>query len=240
MKTNLSVNLNKVALIRNARGEKLPNLYQFAKDTEAFGAEGITVHPRPDQRHIRYNDIAPLKEVVTTELNVEGNPTPKFMELVLQHLPHQVTLVPDKPDALTSSSGWDTITHESFLKDTIKKLQNAGIRVSIFVNPEERFIEGAKNVGTDRIELYTGVFANKFNTPQRDEEMAKHTACSLLAHKLGLEVNAGHDLNLDNLRFFKENMPYLHEVSIGHALISDALYLGLETTIKRYLEELNS
>lgn len=239
MKTNLSVNLNKIALIRNARGENLPNLYQVAKDCESFGAEGITVHPRPDERHIRYNDIAPLKALVTTELNMEGNPNPKFMDLVLQNQPHQATLVPDKPNALTSTAGWDTVANESFLKEVISELQNVGIRVSIFVNPEERFVEGAKNVGADRIELYTGVFAKKFDTADRAVEMAKHTACSKLAHQIGLEVNAGHDLNLRNLRYFKQNMPYLHEVSIGQALVSDALYFGLATTIRKYLNELN-
>lgn len=236
MITNLSVNINKVALIRNARGENLPNLTQVAKDCEAFGAAGITVHPRPDQRHIRYDDIPKLKKIVTTELNIEGNPVPKFMDLVLANLPHQCTLVPDKPDALTSSSGWDTITHADFLTEIITEMQQAGIRVSLFVNPETRFIEGAKKVGADRIELYTGVFAKSFHTSKRAEEMAKHTECSQLAHKLGLEVNAGHDLDLHNLRYYKQNMPYLDEVSIGHALISNALYEGLESTIKQYIE----
>ena len=240
MKTNLSVNINKVALIRNSRGENLPNLVQVAMDCERFGAEGITVHPRPDQRHVRYDDIAPLKSVVTTaELNIEGNPIPKFMDLVLANRPHQCTLVPDKPDALTSDSGWDTITHASFLTEIIQTLKAEGIRVSVFLNADERLVEGAKAVGADRIEFYTGIFAKKFGTTEGKEIIERHARCAALAHELGLGINAGHDLNLDNLRFYKNHMPYLAEVSIGHALISDALYLGLETTIGRYLKELN-
>jgi pyridoxine 5-phosphate synthase len=239
MKTNLSVNINKVAVIRNARGENLPNLVQVAIDCEKFGAEGITVHPRPDQRHIRYNDIPNLKSVVQTEFNIEGNPIPKFMELVLQNRPHQCTLVPDKPNALTSSAGWDTVENEAFLTDITKQLQAAGIRVSIFVNADEAMVKGAKKVGADRIEFYTGDFARAFHTEKRAEVMAKHTACSQLAHEIGLEINAGHDLDLKNLKYYKNNMPYLHEVSIGHALISDALYFGLQNTIQMYLRELN-
>ena len=239
MKTNLSVNINKVAVIRNARGENLPNLVQVAIDCEKFGAEGITVHPRPDQRHIRYNDVPALKQVVQTEFNVEGNPIPKFMELVLQNRPHQCTLVPDKPNALTSSAGWDTVQNEAFLTDITKQLQAAGIRVSIFVNADEAMVKGAKKVGADRIEFYTGDFARAFHTEKRTEIMAKHTACSRLAHEIGLEINAGHDLDLKNLRYYKENMPYLHEVSIGHALISDALYFGLQNTIQMYLRQLS-
>lgn len=239
MKTNLSVNINKVAVIRNARGENLPNLVQVAIDCEKFGAEGITVHPRPDQRHIRYDDIPKLKDVVQTEFNIEGNPIPKFMELVLQNRPHQCTLVPDKPNALTSSAGWDTVENEVFLTDITKQLQAAGIRVSIFVNADKKMVEGAKKVGADRIEFYTGDFARAFHTEKRAEVMAKHTACSQLAHEIGLEINAGHDLDLKNLKYYKNNMPYLHEVSIGHALISDALYFGLQNTIQMYLRELN-
>lgn len=239
MKTNLSVNINKVAVIRNARGENLPNLVQVAIDCEKFGAEGITVHPRPDQRHIRYDDIPKLKDVVQTEFNIEGNPIPKFMELVLQNRPHQCTLVPDKPNALTSSAGWDTVENEVFLTDITKQLQAAGIRVSIFVNADKKMVEGAKKVGADRIEFYTGDFARAFHTEKRAEVMAKHTACSQLAHDIGLEINAGHDLDLKNLKYYKNNMPYLHEVSIGHALISDALYFGLQNTIQMYLRELN-
>jgi pyridoxine 5-phosphate synthase len=239
MKTNLSVNINKVAVIRNARGENLPNLVQVAIDCEKFGAEGVTVHPRPDQRHIRYDDIPKLKDVVQTEFNIEGNPIPKFMELVLQNRPHQCTLVPDKPNALTSSAGWDTVENEAFLTDITKQLQAAGIRVSIFVNADKKMVEGAKKVGADRIEFYTGDFARAFHTEKRAEVMAKHTACSQLAHEIGLEINAGHDLDLKNLKYYKNNMPYLHEVSIGHALISDALYFGLQNTIQMYLRELN-
>ncbi len=232
--TNLSVNVNKIALLRNARGGNLPDLIQISKDCERFGAQGITVHPRPDERHIRYSDIQPLKEIVTTEFNIEGNPTPRFMEMVLEHRPHQCTLVPDAPQALTSDSGWDTVKHEAFLKDVIAQLQEAGIRVSIFCDPEARYVEGAKKVGTDRIELYTGPFAEEF--PHAPEKaVAPYTAAAKLAAELGLGLNAGHDLNLHNLRFFQENVPNLLEVSIGHALVADALYLGLEETIRRYL-----
>ncbi len=233
--TNLSVNINKIALLRNARGGKLPDLVQVAKDCESFGAQGITVHPRPDERHIRYSDIEPLKAIVTTEFNIEGNPTPRFLEMVLKHRPHQCTLVPDAPQALTSDSGWDTVKHEAFLKDVIAQLQEAGIRVSIFCDPEARYVEGAKKTGTDRIELYTGPFAEEFpHTPK--QAVAPYTAAAKLATELGLGINAGHDLNLHNLRFFQENVPNLLEVSIGHALIADSLYLGLEETIGRYLE----
>jgi pyridoxine 5-phosphate synthase len=214
-------------------------LVQVAIDCEKFGAEGVTVHPRPDQRHIRYDDIPKLKDVVQTEFNIEGNPIPKFMELVLQNRPHQCTLVPDKPNALTSSAGWDTVENEAFLTDITKQLQAAGIRVSIFVNADKKMVEGAKKVGADRIEFYTGDFARAFHTEKRAEVMAKHTACSQLAHEIGLEINAGHDLDLKNLKYYKNNMPYLHEVSIGHALISDALYFGLQNTIQMYLRELN-
>ncbi len=235
MKTNLSVNINKVALIRNARGENLPNLAQVAKDCEKFGAEGITVHPRPDERHVRYDDIAPLQSIVQTEFNIEGNPVPKFMEMVLAHRPHQCTLVPDKPTALTSTEGWDTINNVEFLTETIQKLKDAGIRVSIFLNADEELVKGAKAVGADRIEFYTGTFAKTFGTAANKEIIERHARCAELAHNLGLGVNAGHDLDLNNLRFYKQNMPYLSEVSIGHALISDALYLGLETTIGKYL-----
>jgi pyridoxine 5-phosphate synthase len=236
MKTNLSVNINKVALIRNGRGGNLPDLVQVAKDCERFGAEGITVHPRPDQRHIRYDDIAPLKAIVQTEFNIEGNPVREFMDLVLAHPPHQCTLVPDKPSALTSTEGWDTINNVDFLTETIQELRSAGIRVSIFLNADEKLVAGAKAVGADRIEFYTGDFARNYGTAPGQAIIEKHARCAELAHQLGLGVNAGHDLNLDNLRFYKNNMPYLSEVSIGHALISDTLYLGLETTIGKYLE----
>ena len=232
---NLSVNINKIALLRNARGGRLPDLIQVAKDCEAFGAQGITVHPRPDERHIRYDDIPQLKEVVTTEFNIEGNPTPRFLEMVLKHRPHQCTLVPDAPQALTSDSGWDTIKHEAFLKDVIAQLQEAGIRVSIFCDPEARYIQGAKKIGTDRIELYTGPFAEAFPHASM-QAIAPYTEAAQLAAQLDLGLNAGHDLNLHNLRFFQENVPNLLEVSIGHALITDALYLGLKETIERYLK----
>jgi len=232
--TNLSVNVNKIALLRNARGGKLPDLIQVAKDCERFGAQGITVHPRPDERHIRYSDIEPLKKIVTTEFNIEGNPNPRFLEMVLKHRPHQCTLVPDAPQALTSDSGWDTVRHESFLKDVIAQLKEAGIRIAIFCDPDARYVEGAKKVGTDRIELYTGPFAEEFlHAPA--QAVAPYTQAAKLATELGLGLNAGHDLNLYNLRFFQENVPNLLEVSIGHALIADALYLGLEETIGRYL-----
>lgn len=235
--TRLSVNINKIATIRNARGGNLPNLVQVAKDCEIFGAQGITVHPRPDERHIRYADVPDLKKIVTTEFNIEGNPNPKFLDLVFANTPHQCTLVPDAPDALTSDSGWDTIGRADFLKDVIARLHEAGIRVSLFLDPEEKYVEGAKNVGADRIEFYTGTYAHEFLVnPQK--AVAAHARCAKLANQLGLGINAGHDLNLDNLKYYKENVEGLLEVSIGHALISDALYFGLETTIQKYLHEL--
>ena len=235
--TRLSVNINKVALLRNSRGANLPDLIQVAKDCEAFGAQGITIHPRPDQRHIRYSDVAPLKEIVQTELNIEGNPVKSFLELVLKNRPDQCTLVPDSPDQLTSDTGWDTIRHASFLKEVIGALQSAGIRVSIFIDPVEKFIEGAKAVGADRIEFYTGPYAHDFHkTPAKAIET--FTKCARLCNEIDLGINAGHDLNLLNLRFFKENILGLLEVSIGHALIADALYFGLKNTIQMYLREL--
>ncbi len=235
--TRLSVNINKIALIRNSRGGNLPDLLEVAQDCEIFGAEGITVHPRPDQRHIRYADIPELKKIVRNEFNIEGNPTPEFMALVLQNKPHQCTLVPDDPAALTSDHGWDTIKHAGFLKDITAQLQSAGIRVSLFVDPDERFVEGAKAVGADRIEFYTGRYAHQF-AQDRDKAVAPHISCARLANEIGIGVNAGHDLNLDNLRFYKDHVPGLLEVSIGHALICDALYFGLENTIQMYLREL--
>ncbi|MEN0004864.1 MAG: pyridoxine 5'-phosphate synthase [Bacteroidota bacterium] len=233
--TRLSVNINKVALIRNSRGGNLPDLAQVAKDCEAFGAEGITVHPRPDERHIRYADIPILKEVVTTELNIEGNPTPRFMELVLANRPHQVTLVPDPPGVLTSDTGWDTIKHEAFLTEVIQTFQAANIRVSIFLNPIAEQVEGAKKVGTDRIEFYTGGYAKAFAKNPATAVQA-HAAAAQVAHKLGIGVNAGHDLNLDNLRYYVQQVTGLLEVSIGHALIADALYYGFKNTIQLYLD----
>ena len=235
--TRLSVNINKIALIRNARGGNLPNLAEVAKDCESFGAQGITVHPRPDERHVRYSDIPVLKEVVQTEFNIEGNPNPRFMELVLKSQPHQCTLVPDAPDALTSDSGWDTIAYSSFLKDIIAQLKESGIRVSLFLDTEDRLVEGAKEVGADRIEFYTGNYAKDFHkTPEA--AVSAHTQCAKLAHEIGLGVNAGHDLNLDNLKYYKQKVLPLQEVSIGHALVCDALYYGLENTIQMYLDRL--
>jgi len=235
--TRLSVNINKVALIRNARGANLPNLKQIAIDIEKFGAEGVTVHPRPDERHIRYDDIPVLKEICTTEFNIEGNPTPRFMEMVLKHKPHQCTLVPDAPDALTSNAGWDTISNKVFLKEIMNELRSAGIRSSLFVDPVGKMVEGAKEVGADRIELYTGDYAHGFSK-NKHQAVAPFTKAAIIANEVGIGINAGHDLNLDNLKFFKENIPNLLEVSIGQALISDALYFGLYNTIKLYLREL--
>ena len=232
--TRLSVNINKVALLRNSRGGNLPDLIQVAKDCETFGAQGITVHPRPDQRHIRYSDIPELKAIVKTEFNIEGYPNPNFMKLVLENKPHQATLVPDPPGVLTSDTGWDTIKQESFLKEIIAELQGAGIRVSLFVDPEEQFIEGAKAVGADRIEFYTGNYAKHYQA-DRAKAVEAHRRCGKLANQLNLGINAGHDLNLDNLRYYQQEVPELLEVSIGHALIADALYLGLKNTIQRYL-----
>ncbi len=235
--TRLSVNLNKIALIRNARGSDLPNLVQVAKDCESFGAEGITVHPRPDERHVRYADIPLLKEVVTTEFNIEGNPTRRFLDMVLENKPHQCTLVPDAPDALTSDAGWDTVKNQDFLKKVIGELQAEGIRVSIFIDPVESMILGAKDTGTDRIEFYTGPYAEDFFKDKR-QAIEPFKKCSTLAGQLGIGVNAGHDLNLHNLAYLNDNLPELLEVSIGHALISDALYYGLHNTIQMYLGKL--
>ncbi len=237
--TRLSVNVNKVALLRNARGGNLPNLVQVAKDCEAYGAHGITVHPRPDERHIRYSDIPLLKEVVTTEFNIEGNPNPKFLDLVLKNKPHQCTLVPDSPDVLTSDRGWDTIEHADFLKDICAQLHEEGIRVSIFVDPEEKMVEGAKAVGADRIELYTGDYAHDFLVDP-EKAVAPHRKSAILANKIGIGINAGHDLNLDNLKFYRTNVPGLLEVSIGQALIADSLYFGLHNTIQMYLKQLDT
>jgi len=235
--TRLSVNLNKVALIRNARGGNLPNLEQVAIDCEKFGVQGITVHPRPDERHITYADVPSLKSIVTTEYNIEGNPTPKFLELVLKNKPHQATLVPDDPNQLTSDHGWDTIKHEVFLTEVIMELKAAGIRTSLFVDPEGKMVEGAKKVGADRIELYTGDYAHDFSI-NKNKAVAPFIEAAKVANDIGIGINAGHDLNLDNLRFFKNSISNLLEVSIGQALISDALYFGLYNTIQMYLREL--
>ena len=233
--TRLSVNINKVALLRNARGGNVPKLVQVAQDCEAFGAQGITVHPRPDERHIRFDDIPALRPVVTTEFNIEGNPTPEFLKLVLANPPHQCTLVPDTTDQLTSDHGWDTLKHAGFLKEVIAALHVKKIRVSMFVDPDARMVEGAMAAGADRIELYTGPYAQDFpNDPAK--AMAPYTAAARVANEIGIGINAGHDLNLANLRYFKEHCPGLLEVSIGQALIADALYYGLSNTIRMYLK----
>ncbi|MBK8054215.1 MAG: pyridoxine 5'-phosphate synthase [Saprospiraceae bacterium] len=236
--TKLSVNINKVALIRNSRGANYPDLVKIARDCEEFGAEGITVHPRPDQRHVRYDDIAPLKEVVTTEFNIEGYPSPDFMELVIKNKPHQCTLVPDLPGALTSDNGWDTITHKNYLRDIVARLQDAGIRVSLFIDPVEDRLYAAKETGTDRIEFYTGPFAHQFNKSP-EKAVASFTEAAVICNNIGLGINAGHDLNLENLKYFKNQIPGLLEVSIGHALICDSLYFGLKNTIQMYLKQLD-
>jgi pyridoxine 5-phosphate synthase len=232
--TKLSVNINKIATIRNARGGNTPNLLEAAKNIEAFGAQGITVHPRPDERHIRYADVRGLKPVVTTEFNIEGKPIQQFIDLVLETKPAQVTLVPDAEDAITSNAGWDTNKYRDYLKDVISQFKSHGIRTSIFVDPVKEIIEGAAKTGADRIELYTESFAVDYAKGDMNSAKA-YAECAELANELGLGVNAGHDLSLQNLKFFKDNVPYLAEVSIGHALISEALYLGLEKTIQQYL-----
>jgi pyridoxine 5-phosphate synthase len=237
--TQLSVNINKIATIRNARGGNLPDLLKAATDIEKFGAHGITVHPRPDERHIRYQDVRDLKKVVQTELNVEGNPTDSFLDLVMDVLPHQVTLVPDAPDAITSSAGWDTEKHFDFLFPIIDQLKRKGIRTSIFIDPIAGKIKKASDLQTDRIELYTEFYAQHFSVHPMDA-IKEYKKAAELAHQLGLGVNAGHDLNLENLKFFHQQIPHLAEVSIGHALISDALYLGLDNTVKMYLHQLQN
>jgi pyridoxine 5-phosphate synthase len=236
--TRLSVNINKVALIRNARGENIPDLYQVAKDCEHFGAQGITVHPRPDERHIRFDDVPILKKLVSTEFNIEGYPSDRFMELVTQNRPHQCTLVPDPPGVLTSNTGWDTQTHQGFLQEVIGRLHEAGIRVSIFLNAEPELVESAKASGADRIELYTGPYAANYHV-NKEKAIAPFVETAKAAHSIGLGLNAGHDLNLHNLRYFKDQIKHLEEVSIGQALISDALYFGLQNTIQMYLNLLN-
>jgi pyridoxine 5-phosphate synthase len=235
--TRLSVNINKIATLRNSRGGNNPNLVKVALDCERFGAEGITVHPRPDERHIRYQDVFDLKAVIATEFNIEGNPTEKkFVELVLANKPAQVTLVPDALGAVTSNAGWDTNKHKDLLIDLIGLFKEAGIRTSIFVDADERMVEGAKIVGADRIELYTEPYAENY-FKNREKAIAPFILAAKKANELGLGINAGHDLSLDNLRYFQQNIPNLEEVSIGHALICDALYLGLENTIQLYLRE---
>ncbi|MEM1337499.1 MAG: pyridoxine 5'-phosphate synthase [Bacteroidota bacterium] len=235
--TKLSVNINKLATLRNARGGNLPNLVQSAKDIEAFGAEGITIHPRPDERHIRYEDARDLKAIVQTELNIEGNPVPKFRDLVLEVQPTQVTLVPDAEDALTSNAGWDTFRHKDFLSEVITTFKAQGIRTSIFVDPDPKMVAGAAATGTDRIELYTESYAKSFLQGNKSG-IVPYVAAAREAKAVGLGLNAGHDLNLDNIRYFRENIPDVLEVSIGHALICESIYLGLENVINMYLHRL--
>lgn len=234
MNTRLSVNINKIATLRNARGGNMPNLLQVAQDVERFGAQGVTVHPRPDERHIRYQDVRELKPLVTTEFNIEGYPSENFINLVLAVKPEQVTLVPDPPGALTSNNGWDTIQYADFLAPIVKTFKEAEIRTSIFVNPDPKMVAAAKNTSTDRIELYTESYASNY-LKNREDAIKPFVEAAKEAAVVGLGVNAGHDLSLVNLRYFAENIPNLLEVSIGHALICDALYLGLEETIHRYL-----
>ena len=235
--TSLSVNVNKIATLRNARGSDIPNLMQSAKDIENFGAQGITIHPRPDERHIRYQDAHDLKEVVTTELNIEGNPIPKFVDLVLAVKPDQVTLVPDAVDAITSNAGWDTLKHKSFLSEVIQEFKRHNIRTSIFLNPDPKQVEGAKATGTDRIELYTEGYAKDY-THKPEQAIAPYVAAAKTAQTLGLGLNAGHDLSLENIAYFAQHIPGLLEVSIGHALICESLYLGLENVINQYRAKL--
>jgi pyridoxine 5-phosphate synthase len=238
--TRLSVNINKIATLRNSRGGNNPNLVQVAKDCEAFGAEGITVHPRPDERHIRYKDVYDLKQNITTEFNIEGNPKEeKFVELVLANQPAQVTLVPDALNQLTSDHGWDTIKEQAYLKEIISKFKNAGIRVSIFVEPNEAMVEAAATTGTDRIELYTESYAKAFEAGKKEDIIEAYRKAAEKAKQLGLGINAGHDLDRHNLPFLVQQIPFIDEVSIGHALISDALYLGLENTIQLYKRALS-
>lgn len=235
--TRLSVNINKIATLRNARGGNNPDVIKAAIDCERFGAQGITVHPRPDERHIRYNDVLQLREVVTTEFNIEGYPDERFLKLIQEVKPAQATLVPDGPDAITSNAGWDTLAHADFLRDVIGEIRSAGVRVSVFVDPALRMVEGAARVKADRIELYTEPYAREFLI-SKDVAVKPYVECARLAQSLGLGVNAGHDLDLHNLAFLHRNIPQLDEVSIGHALICDALYLGLENSIQRYLQQL--
>ncbi len=234
--TRLSVNINKIATLRNARGGNNPDVIKVAVDCERFGAQGITVHPRPDERHIRYSDVLELKKIVTTEFNIEGYPDDRYLKLIFETKPAQATLVPDKPDAITSNAGWDTIKNEVMLTEIIHDLKRAGVRVSVFVDPSSRMVEGAKKAGADRIELYTEPYASRYHQ-NREAAVKPYIEAAKIAHELGLGINAGHDLDLHNLRYLKESIPYLDEVSIGHALICDALYLGLENTIQLYLRQ---
>ena len=235
--TRLSVNVNKIATLRNARGANFPDLVQVAKDCQVFGAQGITVHPRPDERHIRYADVPQIKKIVTTEYNIEGYPSRRFLDLVLANQPDQCTLVPDPPGILTSNTGWNTIEQEVFLKEVIEELKSANIRVSLFLDPIEKLIEPAKAVGADRIEFYTGSYAHDYHI-NKVEAIRPYIAAAKIANKIELGINAGHDLDLDNLRYFITEVPQVLEVSIGHALITNALYYGLQNTIQMYLRQL--
>ena len=235
--TKLSVNINKIATLRNARGGNVPDLLQVAKDIQRFGGQGITIHPRPDERHIRYQDARELKPIVYTEYNIEGNPEQKFIDLVLEVKPTQVTLVPDAVDAITSNAGWDTVKHQGYLKEIIQEFQRNGIRTSVFVDPVLEMIEGAKKTGTERIELYTEAFAHQYGLGNK-EGILPYVEAAKLANELDLGINAGHDLSLDNIQFFKQNIPNLLEVSIGHALISESIYLGLENVVNMYLQKM--
>lgn len=235
--TKLSVNINKVATLRNSRGGDVPNLLKVASDLQSYGAEGITVHPRPDQRHIRYDDAYALPKIVNTEYNIEGNPIPDFVKMVMEIRPTQVTLVPDAIDALTSNAGWDTHTHLDFLKKTIDQFKQVGIRTSIFVDPDVKIIEGAFETGSDRIELYTEAYADIF-TKNPEQAIAPYIKAAERANELGIGINAGHDLNLENIEYFAKNIPNLLEVSIGHALVCESLYLGFENVIPMYLQRL--
>ena len=235
--TRLSVNINKIATLRNARGANNPDVIKTALDCERFGAQGITVHPRPDERHIRYADVIQLKDVVRTEFNIEGYPDDRFMQIIREVLPAQATLVPDAPDTITSNAGWDTLKNERLLREVVKTIKDLGVRVSIFVDPVPHMVEGASKVNADRIELYTEPYAREFHV-NPNVAIMPYVESAKTAKSLGMGVNAGHDLDLKNLRFLKESIPFLDEVSIGHALISDALYLGLENTIQLYLRQL--
>ncbi len=235
--TRLSVNINKIATLRNARGGNNPDVVKTALECERFGAQGITVHPRPDERHIRYDDVLQLKKVVTTEFNIEGYPDDRYLKLVREVKPEQATLVPDAPDAITSNAGWDTIKHASLLKEIIDELKKSHVRISLFVDPLPRMVEAAAKLGTDRIELYTEPYAVEFLV-NRNIAVKPYIESAKVAHEAGLGINAGHDLDLHNLKFLKQSLPHLDEVSIGHALICDALYLGLENTIQLYLRQL--
>ena len=239
MMTKLSVNINKVATLRNSRGGNNPNVIKFAKDVQEFGAQGVTIHPRPDQRHIRYQDALNLKSEVYTEFNIEGNPIPKFVDLVLEIKPTQVTLVPDAEDAITSNSGWDCKKNSFFLKEIVSEFKRNNIRTSIFLDPDKSQVEAAANTGVDRIELYTEMFANEYRKENYDG-IKPYITTAELANKYGLGLNAGHDLSLNNIQFFKENIPFLLEVSIGHSLICESMYFGVENVINMYKKKLKS